>query len=320
MSVFESVTDLFIPLAEPENTLAYPGPQQNFFAENQSAVERVITEVQSVDSTSFRVNVENAHFRVQRKVTPTGDYAILRKIEPLRSLDKVGFPSQIMEQILAPRLLKGGLILVCGQAGNGKSTSCAAIATARLKRFGGVCNTIEFPAEIPMTGLHGNGLMLQREVDTEEEFHEAIREALRCYPTKSSNILLVGEILDADIAASVLRSSVDGHLVITTIHAGDVIGGIHRLVSLAGQKMGREEARELLSEAFSMAVHQELRRRKGGNGLGLSVKALLDTEAVSNQIRNADKPIAMLNSEYKRQMTCLRQKIPIKVRGSGSKG
>lgn len=313
MSVFDGITDLFIPLSEPQNTLAYPGPFP-FFEEHSDLVEQVITEVQSVDSNSFRVTVADSHFRVQRKITPDGDYAILRKIESLRDLSHVGLPKQIMDEILSTRLLKGGLIIVCGQAGNGKSTTCAAIATARLKRFGGVCNTIEFPAEIPMTGMHGKGLCLQREVDSEDGFHEAMREALRCYPTKSSNILLVGEILDADIAASVLRSSVDGHLVITTMHAGDVIQAIQRIVSLAAQKMGREEARELLAEAFAIAIHQELRIREKRMGLGLSVKCLMDTEAVGSQIRNADKPLAMLGSEYSRQMTCLRQRIPVKVR------
>lgn len=313
MSEFEGITDLFIPLSEPKNTLAYPGPVP-FFEEHSNLVERVISEVQSVDSNSFRVTVADSHFRVQRKNTPNGDYAILRKIESLRDLSNIGLPKQILNEILSPRLLKGGLVLVCGQAGNGKSTTCAAMATSRLKRFGGVCNTIEFPAEIPMTGLHGKGLCLQREVSSETEFHEAMREALRCYPTKSPNILLVGEILDADIAASVLRSSVDGHLVITTMHAGDVIQGIQRIVSLASQKMGREEARELLAEAFSIAIHQELRLREKSKGLGISVKCIMDTEAVVNQIRNSDKPLAMLSSEYKRQMTCLRQQIPIKVR------
>lgn len=316
MSVFDGITDLFIPLSDPSKTLAYPGPNSSFVESNPKVIERILTEVQSKDVNSFRIEVEDAHFRVQRKTTPESDYAILRKIEKLRELSNVGLPRQIMEHIVHPRLTKGGLIIVCGQAGNGKSTTCAAVAAARLKKFGGVCNTIEFPAEIPMTGLHGKGLCLQKEVDSEEEFHEAMREALRCYPTKSSNILLVGEILDADIAASVLRSSVDGHLVITTMHAGDVIQGIQRLVSLAAQKMGREEARELLAEAFSIGIHQELRMREKSKGLGLSVKCLLDTESVANQIRNADKPLAMLGSEYKRQMTCLKQKIPIKVRTS----
>lgn len=313
MSNFNDITDLFIPLNDPSKTLAYPGPIP-FFDKNPDIITNVISEVQSVNSQSFRVSVSGTNFRVQRKITPDGDYAILRKIESLRSLSSVGYPKQITDEILSPRLLKGGLIIVCGQAGNGKSTSCAAIATARLEKFGGVCNTIEFPAEIPMTGLHGKGLCLQKEVGNENEFHEAMREALRCYPTKSPNILLVGEILDADIAASVLRSSVDGHLVITTMHAGDVIQGIQRIISLASQKMGREEARELLAEAFSMSIHQELRIRTKGQGLGLSVKCLMDTDAVSNQIRNSDKPLAMLSSEYKMQMTCLRQKIPVKVR------
>lgn len=316
MSVFEGLTDLFIPLNDPSKTLAYPGPDPLFCENNPKTIEKILTEVQSKDVNSFRIEVEDSHFRVQRKTTPESDYAILRKIESLRPLENVGLPGQIMEHIVHPRLTKGGLIIVCGQAGNGKSTTCASVASARLHRFGGVCNTIEFPAEIPMTGLHGRGLCLQKEVDSEEEFHEAMREALRCYPTKSSNILLVGEVLDAGIAASVLRSSVDGHLVITTMHAGDVIQGIQRLVSLAAQKMGREEARELLAEAFSIGIHQELRVREKRKGLGLSVKCLLDTESVVNQIRNADKPLAMLNSEYKRQMTCLKQKIPIKVRAS----
>lgn len=314
MSVFDGVTDLFIPLSDPRKALAYPGPNSLFVENNPKTIENIITEVQSHDSSSFRIAIEDAHFRVQRKSTPGGDYAILRKIERLRELSNVGLPKQVMDHILHPRLNKGGLIIVCGQAGNGKSTTCAAIAASRLKKFGGVCNTIEFPAEIPMTGLHGKGLCLQREVDSEDEFHEAMREALRCYPTKSSNILLVGEILDSDIASSVLRSSVDGHLVITTMHAGDVIQGVQRLVSLASQKMGRDEARELLAEAFSIGIHQELRMREKSKGLGLSIKCLLDTESVANQIRNSDKPLAMLGSEYKRQMTCLKQKIPIKVR------
>lgn len=290
------ITDLFVPLEKVDNALAFPGPV-HCYNDYRDHIEKIKLTVQSEHRNAyrFRIRVDGYSYRVTRASTPDGDYLAMRRLQPeIISLDEIGLPSEILRHLRSPGLSEGGLVIVSGQSGNGKSTTCASIIIDRLKTYGGVCNSIEYPIEMMMTGMHGSGLCIQRNVETPEEFNQGISDALRSYPSKSRNILFIGEILDSTSAATALKSAIDGHLVFTTMHSGGVLMALERIVSLASPHVGHDEARHLLGSGLRMVIHQKLVETMGRTVLRGNF--LVDTESASLAIQ-AGKSLKQLSTE-----------------------
>jgi twitching motility protein PilT len=158
---------------------------------------------------------------------------------------------------------QGGLVVIAGAAGEGKSTTASAIVMSRVEKFGSFCLTVEDPPEFPLHGDHpahggANGKVIQVQV-CGASFSEALRDALRCYPSMApGSMLLVGEVRDGDSAAQMLRAAANGQLVITTLHAADPLIALDRLLALAKTVMGSDEAKSLLSSALRAVIHQRL--------------------------------------------------------------
>lgn len=168
--------------------------------------------------------------------------------------------------MLHERLNSGGLVIISGETGQGKSTTCAALIRARLERYSSFCLTLENPPELPLHGLHGErGICVQTDVRS-GGFGEALRGAVRCYPTQGNSMLFVGEVRDPETAGEALRIAINGHLVVTSIHGGDIVSSMKRMLSLAQsyQNMGEAEAKSVFSSAFRLIVHQRL--KDGANG------------------------------------------------------
>jgi Tfp pilus assembly pilus retraction ATPase PilT len=106
--------------------------------------------------------------------------------------------------------------------------------------------------------------------------------------------MLIGEIRDRETATEALKAAIDGRLVISTLHSDNVFTGIQRIASLASDKIGSNEAHELLAESFRIGMHQKLYKEK------LRTTCLLDTQTVFNLIR--EKKINMLKNEWERQV------------------
>jgi Tfp pilus assembly pilus retraction ATPase PilT len=210
------------------------------------------------------------------------------------TLKETSINRRTVDELMSPRLNKGGLIFICGAPGNGKTTSCAALIKARLEEFGGLCITVEDPPEIPLDGKHGDGTCIQTQVDSQYVFADAIRASMRAYPTGQNNSMLIGEIRDRETATEALKAAIDGRLVISTLHSDNVFTGIQRIASLASDKIGSNEAHELLAESFRIGMHQKLYKEK------LRTTCLLDTQTVFNLIR--EKKINMLKNEWERQV------------------
>ncbi len=203
-------------------------------------------------------------FRGHRDYTVTGTQVALRR-HPTTTphLSELNLPAMWKDLFLRDSLLKGGLILICAVTGKGKSTTLASIVRARLETYGGFCRTVEDPVELPLHGEHGTGVCRQTPVDPrhgEEGFAKALRSSLRSYPAlpAGGSMLVVGEVRDSETAAELLRAAVNGHLVLTSMHAGDIRAGVARLSAMAEKTMGVDVARDLLGTALVYAVHQDL--------------------------------------------------------------
>ncbi|MCS6797789.1 MAG: PilT/PilU family type 4a pilus ATPase [Myxococcota bacterium] len=177
--------------------------------------------------------------------------------------------------------LERGMVLVCGAAGNGKSTTLAAMVDHlnRTRRCHIV--TIEDPIEF----IHQDQLasVSQREIGLDtKDFATALRAALRQDP----DVILVGEIRDEETMDIALKASETGHLVLSTLHTPDVHRTIGRVVALAGGE-GRD-VRERFADNLKGIVAQRLLPRADGQGLVLACEILVVTGTARETIRKPE--------------------------------
>lgn len=196
--------------------------------------------VSSAGGARFRFNV----FRRQGRVA-----IALRKLDDqFRSLADLGLPDQLYQLCDLP----DGLVIVAGPTGAGKSTTLATLID-RINRHRR-CHivTIEDPIEYQHTP--DQSLVNQRQIGTDaDSFNEALVASLRQDP----DVILVGEIRDLATISTAITAAETGHLVFTTVHAGDCVGVIERLVSVfpAEQQVG---IRRQLSLVLRAVVAQHL--------------------------------------------------------------
>lgn len=267
----DAVTDWYVP--EDKNHIrgafVFPGTEYLMnredlipFAEKLLDEALKTYEAMNYKYDSSKVEVDNRRFRVQRIVHINGVIFAFRRIkDKVPNLNDLGVPNVVRQILLHPNLKKGGLIILVGETGQGKSTTCAAAIKERLNVFGSFALTLEDPPELPLHGKQGKGYCIQREVPS-EEFAEALKGALRSYPTTNGNILYVGEIRDSKTAKEVMKAITSGHLVFSTIHGGSIQDGIERLVTyISGESMSSGEGkndRDILAGALRLVVHQVL--------------------------------------------------------------
>lgn len=186
-------------------------------------------------------------------------FALRRMPATVPNIENLGLPDPIRDLLVHPGLSKrGGLIIIGGETGQGKSTTIASVIMRRVEELGSFCLTIEDPPEMPLHGPHGKGIIFQTAARI-GGFGDALRGAMRCYPAVGGSMLYVGETRDGETAAEVLRAAVNGHLVLTTIHANNVSTIVQRFMTMAKSVMGsEEEVKSVTAAALRLAMHQEL--------------------------------------------------------------
>jgi twitching motility protein PilT len=178
-----------------------------------------------------------------------------------------------------------GLVLVVGAAGNGKSSTLAAMI-GHLNRSQPLhIVTIEDPIEF----LHDDdkSSISQREVGIDTTtFADALRAALRQDP----DVILVGEIRDELTLDIALKAAETGHLVLSTLHTPDVTRTVGRMLALApkGQPGSSEEMRERIGDALQGVIAQRLVPRKDQTGLVLASEVLVMTGTVREAIKRPE--------------------------------
>lgn len=172
--------------------------------------------------------------------------------------DELGLPGDMLASWMQRR---SGLVIVCGPTGSGKSTTIASCLQWVNRHQPRHVVTIEDPIEYLFE--NDRALFSQREVrrDT-ENFNVALRAALRQNP----DIILFGEIRDAESAFTALRAAETGHLVISTLHGSGVAGvptAMDRLNRILSDT-GTAGAASLLSHQLVGAIAQQLLPRIDG--------------------------------------------------------
>ena len=200
--------------------------------------------------------------------------ALRRLSSDFRTLEELSLP---------PRLgdftgFRDGLVIVTGPTGSGKSTTLATLIDSINRTREDHIITIEDPIEyVHRSAL---GLVRQRQVGRDaKSFNDALVEAMRQDP----DVILVGEIRDIDTIRTALRAAETGHLVFTTLHAGDCAGAIERMVSVfpADEQTG---ARHQLALALRGIVAQHLLADARNGGRCPATEILVNTTAIANLI------------------------------------
>lgn len=165
-------------------------------------------------------------FRVSTIPTVYGEKAVLRILDKSKgapSFEDLGLWGEqqkvFQEHLAAPH----GIILISGPTGAGKSTTLFT-ALHHINKPEVNISTLEDPVEYEIAGVN----QTQVNPDIGLTFASGLRNLLRQDP----DILMVGEIRDADTAALSIHASLTGHLVLSTIHTNDAIGAIPRLVDM----------------------------------------------------------------------------------------
>lgn len=300
------ITDWYLPNSDALEGFIYPGPveikEHPRLFDMAAQMLKMSQERTKGGRVDFSIRIGGRSYRGHKiSGAITGPFFTLRRLpDYVPSLEKLGVPATIRQLLLHQKLCRGGLVLVCGETGQGKSTTCAATVKERMEELGSFCMTIEDPPEMPLNGRHGKGRCIQTEVE-DGNWALAMKEAMRCYPATSGSMLYVGEIRDRETAAESLRIATNGHLVLSTLHAESLETAIQRYQSLASHYLGTADTQFIMASSFRLAIHQELqdeifqgRSRKrlkasflfsenGRSPVAQKIKA--GTESLNNEIR-----------------------------------
>jgi general secretion pathway protein E len=213
--------------------------------------------------TTVRVGSRKIDIRVSCIPTVFGERIVLRLLDQSQtqlSLDAVGMTAAMQSEFLSFVSRPNGMILVTGPTGSGKTTSLYA-ALERIDRTSRNVMTIEDPVEYHLDNVSQMQVNPKRGVT----FAAGLRSLLRQDP----DVILVGEIRDAETAQLAIQASLTGHLVLATLHTNDAPSAISRLEDIGVEPY-------LINSSLLAVLAQRLLRRVckvcGGSGKLNSVR------------------------------------------------
>lgn len=236
----------------------------------------------------FDLKFQNREVDVRVSTLPTvhGEKLVMRildKSQGILSLEDLGMEGSAFSETIASIAKPYGVILSTGPTGSGKSTTLYAILN-RISIPGVNVVTLEDPVEYEIAGVN----QCQIKPDIGFTFAAGLRSILRQDP----NIIMVGEIRDAETASMATHAALTGHLVLSTLHTNDTAGALPRLIN-----MGIEPF--LITSSVNLIIAQRLVRRicpkckeelKVPDKLMEQLKVELDKIPSSNTIDMARKP------------------------------
>ena len=191
------------------------------------------------------MRLEMAPVKVFTQTKPKFTVRILNNMRGVSRLDQLGLSDKHVNLLREVGRRSSGMIIVTGPTGSGKSTTLKSILRDIRDQFPEkAIYTIEDPVEDQLDGITA------LEVSKHMGFAEALKSLLRHDP----DVIMVGEIRDAETAELALRASMTGHLVLSTLHTNDAHGAINRL-----RNLGLDDT--LLAENLLVVTAQRLVNR-----------------------------------------------------------
>ena len=236
-------------------------------------VARKVDTISEVDCSYEISGVARFRVNIYRQ---RGTLAIVLRIIPFKipSIDDLGLPPVCRTFAEKDR----GLVLCVGAAGNGKSTTLAAMIDHMNHTLSRHVVTVEDPIEYLYEDDRCS--VSQREIGTDTpSFADALRAALRQDP----DVIQVGEIRDGESMDIALKAAETGHLVLTTLHTPDVTRTMNRVLALS--QGVSEDIRERLGDSIQGIIAQRLLPRADGAGVVLATEVLVGTGSVRESIK-----------------------------------
>ena len=223
------------------------------------------------DLGRFRVNLSYQRGSVSIAIRP-----IKREIP---TFSELGLPEEVMVDFThRPH----GLVLICGPTGSGKSTTLAAMIDYINEER--ACHIVSIEDPIEYLHQHKKALVEQRELGVDTfSFGEASKRVLRQDP----DVVLIGEMRDLETIEWALRIAETGHLVLSTLHTGEVIQALGRLIDVFPSSEQKEIATQLSLTLVGIFV-QQLLPRMDREGRVLATEVMVTTPAIRNIIREGE--------------------------------
>lgn len=252
--------------------------EDNFIKDSQmiSFLEKVqqLTIDDLDNDLDFFINIININCRCHFYKTFKGMAIAIRLLpDKIPSLDVLGLPESI--KLLTD--IKSGLIIVSGPTGSGKSTTIASIIDAINQKYNYHIITIEDPIEYTFEDKKSiiSQILLGKNITS---FAQGIKASMRENP----NVIMIGELRTLEDIKVALFAAESGHLVITTLHADNIIDALDRVTNYE-EKL---KLKNLLANTFQAIIAQKLITTKEYKVLCLEV--LLRNDATINCIKNED--------------------------------
>ncbi len=279
-------SDLFISADFPPSMKAHgsmqPITQQKLTSEvTRGLAHALMNEKQREEfakemECNFAISLPNiSRFRVNVYVQQQSVAMVVRTIaSEIPNFDKLELPPVLREVIMNKR----GLVLVVGGTGSGKSTTLAALIDYRNSTSPGHIITVEDPVEY--VHVSKKSLISHREVGVDtHSWHHALKNTLRQAP----DVILIGEIRDAETMEHAIAFAETGHLCLGTLHANNANQTIDRVINFFPEER-RNQLLMDLSANLRAIVSQRLVRTEDGKGRKAAIEILLNTPAIAERI------------------------------------
>jgi type II secretory ATPase GspE/PulE/Tfp pilus assembly ATPase PilB-like protein len=215
-----------------------------------------------------------ADMRVSTFPTIHGEKAAVRLFDATgRTLDleQLGLPQELLRDLAAMLRERSGAVLLTGPSGSGKTTTIYA-CLRHLVRAGGGRHivTIEDPVEQVIEGVSQS----QARPGTEFDFARGLRSLLRQDP----EVIMIGEVRDAETAGIAIQAALTGHLVFSTLHAGSACGVVTRLLDMGIETyLLTSGLKAILNQRLVRCLCDACRRPAGGRWEAAGCNACLGT-------------------------------------------
>jgi twitching motility protein PilT len=225
----------------------------------------------------FRVNIcrERRCFNVVLRVIPI----------QIKNFEELNLPKVLLEVAMSRR----GLVLVTGATGMGKSTTLATMLHEVNRARKCKIITVEDPVEFIFT--HEKSIITQREVGADTaSYSSALRAALRQDP----DVIMMGEVRDAETVDTALKASETGHVVFSSIHTSDVVTTVRRILSFfPAEEQG--QVRERLAENVQAIISLRLLPNKKNTGRVPAVEVMRTTRTIRECLRDPARTVELPN-------------------------